>query len=118
MDANTYSWSNFGTLLAYQEQIAAWRAEAPPDPPILSRRNPPASFCAADIPHLARWLVANGFDAEPGRCATEYCRLLDGRGAVITLYYSGTVLVQGPDISHALATLHPLLPPVSLEGDA
>lgn len=111
MEAQAHEWAGFFDMLAGAEQTAAWRETIPPDPPILHPGNSPVSFYTATIAQLARWLNAAGFDAERGRTHVEYARLYDGRGGLIVLYYSGSVVVQGAGSDHALATLAQLLRP-------
>ncbi len=87
-----------------------------PIPPIVHPGNTARSFWTPTVPLLARWLTAQGYDAEAGRSHTEHARLWY-KGSLIVLYNSGTALVQGqPD--HALATLAALLRPSQQERGA
>lgn len=116
MDARTNDWQGFFSLIADQAQAASWRADAPADPPILHQGNSPVSFWTPQpIEQAARWLQARGYDAEPGHASYEHCRLMDGR-ALIVCYYSGSIVIQGPDTADALATLAALVRPRSDEG--
>jgi ribonuclease HIII len=74
--------------------------------PIVLRRRSSCSFDTdpAALAGLQAWLEIRGFARESGRSAHEVCRLRT-RGALIVLYASGSVLVQGANVPQTMALL-------------
>ena len=66
-------------------------------PPTLNRRTA-TSFYASDVFSLAQHLITNDFTAEPPSKpdARIFCRFWRS-GALVTIFNSGAVLVQGDD---------------------
>lgn len=83
----------------------------PEDPPALTRRTA-ISFVTTDTEALARWLCARGYSPispKPNEAAR-----LTRRAAIVILYASGSVVIQGKDapatIAHLAALAQALAP--------
>ncbi len=79
----------------------------PPTAPRLRRRSS-TSFSTNDIPGLAQWLEAKGYQRLPSRSVLEYARL-SRRQSLVVCYNGSTVLCQGADAQPAIDLLNTLI---------
>jgi hypothetical protein len=68
------------------------------------------SFSTTDLMSLYAWLIDHGFfPASIREPRTETARLYNDRGALVVLFATGSVLVQGKDQPRTLALLGQLV---------
>jgi hypothetical protein len=71
-----------------------------------------------DIAYVADLLGALGWDTEHPRATHEAARMVDySRGALVVLYHSGSVLVQGKDSDATMTLLEGLRRADEPQGD-
>lgn len=81
-----------------------------PDPDLYLMPRSACSFSVNDIQTFAAWIQRGGWRSFPGRSPAEFCRVSRGR-ALIVLYHSGSVLVQGPRPEETVKLLAQLVRP-------
>lgn len=76
----------------------------------------PHSFTCFDVPGLAEWLQAHGYQQLAHHSLVEYGRFQRG-ASLLVVYHSGSVVVQGADVASGQQLLGQLVavPPEQLD---